>query len=278
MKKISRAPAWLSLSFDRTRFVSKPTHTEIINRIFQETASGIGAYVLARRLNSEGVPSIGPSPKWIPSSISKILRNRAVLGEYQAKSVQSGKRTDVGEPVPGYYPRMISDELFDRVQIILSSNLRRNRGRKGTAFTNLFSGLLYCGKCGSRMRFENGSQRSIVCLASRPTNRNQHSERWNYSVFEAAVIRLIHVPELHDLWPSLTKLFTLYSETESNAEIYKTRSLFNQSIKMIVARIEIEGPSIADDTNIWSISTIHASREFAIAAISGTTILTFRAS
>ena len=140
-RKLSVGPAWLNYSPSLRRHVYDADKASTIKRIFQECALGIGAYVIADRLNRDEVPTIGTAPIWLRSSISKILRNRAVLGEFQ-KTLRVGNR-DVaeGEPEVGYYPRIISDELFEAAQNTIQFNTKANKGRKGSELPNLFSGL-----------------------------------------------------------------------------------------------------------------------------------------
>ena len=64
------------------------------------------------------------------SSVSRMLRNRKYAGEYRGK--------------PGFCPAIVPKETFDRVQFLLSRNIRKpDSGR-----VYLFSGLIRCGVCG----------------------------------------------------------------------------------------------------------------------------------
>ena len=85
------------------------------------------------------------------SYIAKILANRAALGEFQPHIRVEGKRTPDGEPIEGYFPAIIDDELFYRAQHAKSQRLVGGARRKGKAFTNLFSGLASCAYCNARI-------------------------------------------------------------------------------------------------------------------------------
>ena len=84
--------------------------------------------------------------KWYGSYIHKMLHNRSVLGDYELNLPDDPKGIEV---IKGYYPQIVSDDLFYSVQ-----NARRDRdvnkggrgaGRKGKHLSNLFSGFAYCG-------------------------------------------------------------------------------------------------------------------------------------
>jgi hypothetical protein len=81
-----------------------------------------------------------------------------VLGEFQPhRSEVSPDKRKVRIPVGGlienYYPRIISPEVFRDAQ--LATDRRRNgaRGRKGSTYSNLFTGMIHCERCGSAMRY-----------------------------------------------------------------------------------------------------------------------------
>src|ERR1700712_3929105 len=122
-KKITAYPSWLGVSDDRTSFIFIPDRAEIVRDIFKASISGLGGYTIANRLNSKNIPAFGPSPKWDQSTINNLLRNRATIGEYQPKLYQNGKRIPNGAPVPGYYPPIVDEGLFDAAQLARRKNL-----------------------------------------------------------------------------------------------------------------------------------------------------------
>ncbi|CCE98407.1 site-specific recombinase [Sinorhizobium fredii HH103] len=145
------APAWLSLTVDKTSFDVIHENAEIVRRIFEEADAGKGSYQIARRLNMDRVPPFTRSNGWHESYITKILTNRAVLGEFQPHRYVNGKRCPYGDPVDGYFPIVISREQFERVQLARKARKNRGSGRKGKSHINLFSGVAKCGYCGASM-------------------------------------------------------------------------------------------------------------------------------
>jgi hypothetical protein len=71
-------PAWLRLSKDRTRLEVIEKRAAVVRSIFEDCVSGIGIYVITRRLDRAGVEPFGKSNGWHNSYIAKILNNRGV--------------------------------------------------------------------------------------------------------------------------------------------------------------------------------------------------------
>jgi hypothetical protein len=190
------APAWLKLSSDRKRFHINPERAQIVRSIFEDSASGIGNYVIVKHLNEKCISPFGPARKtkqgirgWYTCSVRKILSNRAVLGECQPHHWVNGKRVPAGDPILNYFPPIIDEELFYRAQQGREQRLDRyggkgHGGRKGNNVSNLFSGIVRCAYCGSSIHFENKSRGAyLFCNAAR---RGLGCERagWKYQEFE----------------------------------------------------------------------------------------------
>lgn len=195
----ARVPAWLELREGRIEEIQGKT--DIVRRIFRETIAGDGRRVIVRRLNQEKIPSFqGRDKGWQPSYIAKLLANRAVTGEFQAYLRDgSGLRTAEGEPVPGYFPQVISETDFVR-----ASQARASRtaapGRRGEHVTNLFIGLAKC-TCGASMMLENKGKppkgaRYLTCSDARRSIGCDNGRRWRLDKVEAAVLQSLRRVEL----------------------------------------------------------------------------------
>jgi len=125
-KITANCPAWLKLSADKTKFDVLPSRAALINRIFEDSAAGLGLYSIARRLNETQTPPFGPSNGWHTSSVEKILASRAVLGEFQPHRLVNGKRVPEGEPIKDYFPPIVSEQLYYRAQNARSLLVWRN--------------------------------------------------------------------------------------------------------------------------------------------------------
>jgi DNA invertase Pin-like site-specific DNA recombinase len=216
-KPITRiCPYWLKLNLDRTGFEVIKARAAVVKRIFEATANGTGSHALEKQLNAghDRVPTFGKSKWWNRSYILKILANRAVLGEYQTfKLSPEGKRIEEGPPNENYFPRIIEEDLFYRAQVGKANRRVQARGRKGTYFTNLFSGLASCAYCGSRMTVQNKGQlpkggRYLVCSA-KTRGLDCVATAWNYDQFEKSFlvfVEQIDLPSLIDHADSERKL------------------------------------------------------------------------
>ena len=163
-----------------------PREAAVVRRIFAEYDSGLSARAIAMGLNRDGIPSPRSgrgSGSWSFSTIqgnwrrgTGILNNRLYIGQrvWNRQGFVSNPETDnrVGRPKPEGawifadvpHLRIIDAELWDRVKERQGAIRRdvlekRSEGRvsgsgapgaeRGRRAGYLFSGLLYCGCCGS---------------------------------------------------------------------------------------------------------------------------------
>ena len=138
----------------------------IVRRIFREYVAGISACQICRRLEADGIPTKKGKEKWTSSVITNIISNEkytgnAYLGKTYKPDVLTKKRyKNDGTKAPMYYvehthPAIVSEELFGLAQ---KERERRKAASEnavgGSRFSGKypFSGLLICGKCGSKYR------------------------------------------------------------------------------------------------------------------------------
>ncbi|QDX20109.1 MULTISPECIES: recombinase family protein [Burkholderiaceae] len=168
----SEAPRWLRANDEKTGFDVVPELAESVRRVFDMRINGAGVVAICRRANQERWPVPGKLPvrkageadedfakrrmasgQWHQSLVSRILRNRAVLGEYQPRRIDvenNGNRIPVGEPIRGYYPAIIDEATFLRAH---ATSLRRGirPGRRDAQARNWLYGLVKCGECGNSL-------------------------------------------------------------------------------------------------------------------------------
>jgi DNA invertase Pin-like site-specific DNA recombinase len=119
-----------------------PERAVAVRLIFDLAIQGKGAPAVAQKLNDDGVPPFNKRP-WHVSAIQRIWNSRSVLGEYQPHRMLDKRKVDDGPPISGYYPRVIDDETYDRVQAILRSRNRQTSAGRPATIPNIFKGLLY---------------------------------------------------------------------------------------------------------------------------------------
>jgi DNA invertase Pin-like site-specific DNA recombinase len=180
-RKIKKCPAWLRLSDDGKSYGVIADKAATVKKIFRLAADGYGVQRLTKKLTAERIPSLFLAP-WNRSSLLFLLRSRTVLGEFQ-NHVGYGSQSDrkpVGEPIEDYYPRVVEEELFYRVQAQFAKRAfgRPKKGQKGhhlgqkgngriEGITNLFSGLAVDARDDSRFRVVYGPQgRRFVSYAA----------------------------------------------------------------------------------------------------------------
>lgn len=139
----------------------------ILREIFQLTIDGYGTPSIARMLNERGEPvwsHLGQRSNngWTVGYLTKLVLNRAVLGEYRPKNRPRGAvETEKGIVILNHYPQAIDPVTFAKAQTA-------RRGRKGSSgawqitHNNLFSGIATCGVCGGRMKQEFTVQKGRV--------------------------------------------------------------------------------------------------------------------
>ena len=111
----------------------------IVCGIFEMYANGKTVTEIIRYLNDKKVKtSLGK--EFNKNSLHRILRNKRYIGYYIYKDTET----------PGGMPRIIEDELFERVQYILDRNKKapaRSRGKEEYLLTT----KLFCGYCREMM-------------------------------------------------------------------------------------------------------------------------------
>lgn len=148
----SRVPAWLRLEGKPASFVVDEQRAAVVVRIYQMTATGTGQHRIAETLNAEGVPCFGTAAYWQRSYVNKLLANPAVIGTLIPHELvyEDGKRLrKAHEPVLGYFPPIVEEALFQRVQAQLLD--KRAPSVRSGVVTNIFGGLAHCPLCGGTM-------------------------------------------------------------------------------------------------------------------------------
>jgi DNA invertase Pin-like site-specific DNA recombinase len=151
-----------------------PEQAAAVRRIFQMYADGLGSARISKILNAEGVSAPQPPRTrtlraWCPSSIWEMLRNERFRGIHvwnrtrKVRNPETGRKISKARPqeewkrveVPEW--RIVSEELWNAVQARIGRGEKAAVARMGGmnrtehARSYLFSGLLICGECGSRL-------------------------------------------------------------------------------------------------------------------------------
>lgn len=151
---------WVKPMPDKSAWEIVEDKAESVRKVFEYAAGGCGGVAIARMANEEkwALPfrERKTTNGWEHTGISRLLRDRRVLGEWQPKRIVNGILVADGDPVENYFPRVIDEDLWTRVQIALKGRPGPKRIRG--IFADIFSGLLYC-SCGARMERKAKSER-----------------------------------------------------------------------------------------------------------------------
>ena len=159
---------------DKNRWIVDEPAAEVVQRIFRMSVSGMGPTQIAKKLRSEGV--LTPSEyqrgngvncptklpeyphKWCSHTVAEILDRQEYVGDTvnfrtYRQSFKLKKQLDRPQEewkvFPNTHPAIIDRETFALVQ-----NLRQHRRRPTrTGAVSMFSGLLYCADCGSKLGY-----------------------------------------------------------------------------------------------------------------------------
>jgi DNA invertase Pin-like site-specific DNA recombinase len=158
---------------NKHKLIIDETAALVVRRIFELFIGGMSMFRIAKTLNEEGIPSTsvykrqnvegygnrGRNDLWEQNTIRAILKSQVYIGHmvqgkqfkvsYKSKKLKNNPQekwiivNDTHEPI-------IDKETFDLAQSLLSKNqAAKDISKDGSE--RLLNGLLYCGKCGSRI-------------------------------------------------------------------------------------------------------------------------------
>lgn len=223
----SKGPCWLKARGDKSGWEIIPAAVASVRLLFQLASQGYGMFEITKQLNRDRVPNIGKQgfKTWHEGTVHRILRNRAVIGEYQPHIYQDGTRVPTGEPVQGYYPAIVTEKEFYAVQAACDQR-KRHRGRKGKHVSNLFTGLLFSADDGSIMRVINkrGKHRMLPLGAIRGIPKAAEYVSFSLDRFEQEVLQSIQ---------GLASMICAEPEIDETAELSGRLATIEHRIKVI---------------------------------------------
>ena len=132
------------------RYKIEPNEAEIVKLIFRKYDEGVKIADIWRYLNKSGIKT-KRGKDFTQYGISRILSNRAYIGEYKYSDIVT----------PGGMPRIIDDDLFNRVQERREKSKYIPASRRSNGEIDfLLTGKVFCGNCKSSMRGDCGTGKS----------------------------------------------------------------------------------------------------------------------
>ena len=196
-------PSWLV--FQEGKFQPIKEKVAIVKRIFKMVIRGYGAGKIAKELNAENVPSISRRAHWEQNYIKRVLHSRSVLGEYVPHLRGDEGRKPTSHVLPNYYPRVISDEIFHKVQAILAARTAIRTRITTNGCRNVFSGLLKTNGASwiAIEKGKNGASDVRLCCTSDQSGIT-HLGSIKYPQFERCVLQFLKEVQLPEEQPTAT--------------------------------------------------------------------------
>ncbi|TSK04464.1 MAG: recombinase family protein [Geobacter sp.] len=242
----SKAPAWLQFDAASRQFNVIPERGEIVRRIFADHLAGKGCPIIAKELREEGIATWGQGGRsasiWRDTYIRKILNNPAVIGTLVPHIMDHsvGRKRIPLEEVKAYYPQVITQEEFARVQELRLGNNMRGR-KTSNRLQNVFSLVAACPLCGAKLIHQNKSPwRYLVCDNAR------HGQGCRYKAIPYLRLEEVFLDEFEKaLWafpptnPALSRIHGELSVVRKN--IKKAEQEQARLLEYIKSGSEIEG-------------------------------------
>lgn len=128
---------------EEKKLVPDEIEARVVKRVFELYADNMPMADIIDKLNEEGYkPRKGT--KFVTNSFYRVLRSRKYLGEYELDGID----------YPDIYPKIIEEELFNKVQERLKMN--RTYKQRSETVTYQLQGKVFCGMCGAQMVGECG--------------------------------------------------------------------------------------------------------------------------
>lgn len=198
VKLSGKCPFWLRLDRSTNTFRLDQRKAAIVREVFRRCADGSGFNRLLQFLNDGTLPA-ARGKTWQRSSLGRLLRSKAVLGEFKPKDM---------EIIPDYYPQIITPEEYYAAQSAMD-NRRHQPGRKGKHETNLFTGLIRDGRDGSTVTLTvKGTRQTGPQIVSSAASRGVAGSRYLafcYQTFERVFLQEISGLTPADLYPPTDK-------------------------------------------------------------------------
>ena len=186
--------------------VINENEAEVVRLIYSLFLQGKAVSWIASYLTKKGIPTPRKKARWTTTTIESILTNEKYKGDavlqktYISDFLTKKAKPNNGE-IPKYYvenshPAIISTETFALAQEEMK---KRKEDRTRTTSASVFSGKVYCGKCGSvygrKVWHSNDRYRREIWRCDSKYERKGHvcnSHHFTEKQLEAAAIKAIN--------------------------------------------------------------------------------------
>jgi DNA invertase Pin-like site-specific DNA recombinase len=177
-----------------------------VRRIFDWCADGLGIYRIVARLVEEKIPAFGNSGRWNTTYVALILRLPSAMGTFQPQKVEGKRLVPDGEPIPHYFPAVVSQDLWLKARDAVTGRSEQGSGGRVSHEVNLFTRMVFCAEtkdpmvimhCQGKQRRDGAPRKNYVYLGGngiRHATGKARRRRIDYASFEAGVLK--HLSEL----------------------------------------------------------------------------------
>ena len=253
---------------DHNKLIIDIDAADVVKQIYALYISGMGQNTIAKLLNASNIPCPSEYKKmqglnykngnrlnyttyWTYSSIRHILKNEMYTGcMVQNKSFRtlcsktvSALPKDKWIIVPDTHEPIIDKQTFDRVQALLSNNIRQPPLKNNI---HLLAGIIKCGDCGrSMVKISRNNKSVFVCGSYNRYGKNTCS---SHRISESSILRFITndfnklLKETDNLEHFLYKEYSSLNKSPHNQKI-------NEHIQYKINRLEQKKINYAEDLN-----------------------------
>ena len=156
--KRAKYPFWLNAQANGEWKVLKDELKWILSA-FELNINGIGAPRIAKDLNAHGYKR-AMGGEFTTSDVGQILRNRALLGEYEYTVGHDPDGEPIKDVIKAVYPTVISPVKFKQAEDARKDTGMGRKNPNGTKMNNLFEKRCRCQHCGGIVGVRNGRNES----------------------------------------------------------------------------------------------------------------------
>lgn len=229
-------------------YVINEKEAEIIRLIFTMYADGHGYGTIIDTLSKLGYTT-KTGGEFKKNSLHDLLKNEKYRGVYtfnKTIKLVNGKRNrrkikdnDEIIRIENGMPRIISDEIWERVRLKMNENKRAPATNKAKE-TYLLSGKIYCGECGERLvgnRRKSGQSKTLYvsydCSAGKKCNLKSIKKEYIEELVIDELERKIFSPEAIEKLSKKILEYANSQQTEIKSDIVKIEKELNETQKQI---------------------------------------------
>jgi DNA invertase Pin-like site-specific DNA recombinase len=149
-----KPPYWCDYDRETGTYRLHPQRSKIMREAVSLTMSGVGSTSICHRFAEKGYrPHVAANQTWTNTSLARMLRSRALMGEYTPTKMDAGKRRERCDPIPHYYPALLTSDEWYALQGQLATRKKSVKGRRGSGVMfNVLGNLMTCGHDGTTMK------------------------------------------------------------------------------------------------------------------------------